>query len=117
VRHLEGAFPDWRQLVQALVREYPSEHHITDLQSSCSNMVAMVAAKSLLVPHNAKCRWISCRKNMGYHTMDPKIRTQEAVRVKLRSQRNTAMEASRCRRGQHTAERDTEHYPGSGPSW
>jgi hypothetical protein len=24
----------------------------------------------------AKCRWISCRKNMGYHVTDPKIRTQ-----------------------------------------
>jgi hypothetical protein len=23
----------------------------------------------------AKCRWISCRKNTGYHAMDPKIRT------------------------------------------
>jgi hypothetical protein len=22
----------------------------------------------------AKCQWISCRKNMGYHAMDPKIR-------------------------------------------
>jgi hypothetical protein len=21
---------------------------------------------------HAKCRWISCHKNMGYHTMDPK---------------------------------------------
>jgi hypothetical protein len=26
----------------------------------------------------AKCRWISCRKNMGYHATDPKIRTQGA---------------------------------------
>jgi hypothetical protein len=23
----------------------------------------------------AKCRWISCRKNTGYHATDPKIRT------------------------------------------
>jgi hypothetical protein len=23
----------------------------------------------------AKCRWISCHKNTGYHTTDPKIRT------------------------------------------
>jgi hypothetical protein len=30
----------------------------------------------------AKCRWISCRKNTGYHTTDPKIRTQGAVRVR-----------------------------------
>jgi hypothetical protein len=27
----------------------------------------------------AKCRWISCRKNTGYHTTDPKIQTQGAV--------------------------------------
>jgi hypothetical protein len=24
----------------------------------------------------AKCRWISCRKNTGYHMTDPRIRTQ-----------------------------------------
>jgi hypothetical protein len=24
----------------------------------------------------AKCRWISCRKKMGYHVTDPKIQTQ-----------------------------------------
>jgi hypothetical protein len=29
-----------------------------------------------------KYRWISCRKNMGYHTTDPNIRTQEAVCVR-----------------------------------
>jgi hypothetical protein len=28
------------------------------------------------------CRWISCRKNTGYHTTDPKIRTQGVVRVR-----------------------------------
>jgi hypothetical protein len=27
-------------------------------------------------PYRASCRWISCRKNMGYHMMDPKIRTR-----------------------------------------
>jgi hypothetical protein len=30
----------------------------------------------------AKSQWISCRKNTGYHTTDPKIRTQGAVRVR-----------------------------------
>jgi hypothetical protein len=30
----------------------------------------------------AKCRWISCRKNTGYHMMDPKIRTQGVVRMR-----------------------------------
>jgi hypothetical protein len=29
-----------------------------------------------------KCRWISCRKNMGYHATDPRIRTQGAERVR-----------------------------------
>jgi hypothetical protein len=32
------------------------------------------------------CRGISCRKNTGYHMMDPKIQTQGAVRVRSRSQ-------------------------------
>jgi hypothetical protein len=61
-------------------------------------------------------RGISCRKNMGYHTMDPRIRTQGAIRVRSRSQWNTVMEASRRQRAQRTIERDTELYPGSGPS-
>jgi hypothetical protein len=30
----------------------------------------------------ARCQWISCRKNMGYHATDPKIRTQGAERVR-----------------------------------
>jgi hypothetical protein len=29
-----------------------------------------------------QCRWISCHKNTGYHATDPKIRTQEAERVR-----------------------------------
>jgi hypothetical protein len=41
--------------MQALTREYPPEHQITDLQSPCSNMAAMVAVYSLLVPHSTKC--------------------------------------------------------------
>jgi hypothetical protein len=40
--------------VQALVREYPSEHQIAHLQSPCSNMAALVVAKSLLVPRSMK---------------------------------------------------------------
>jgi hypothetical protein len=31
---------------------------------------------------HAKCRWISCRKNTGYHVTDPRIRTQGAERVR-----------------------------------
>jgi hypothetical protein len=30
----------------------------------------------------AKCRWILCRKNTGYHTTDPRIRTQGAECVR-----------------------------------
>jgi hypothetical protein len=29
----------------------------------------------------AKCRWISCRKNTGYHATDPRIQTQGAEHV------------------------------------
>jgi hypothetical protein len=31
---------------------------------------------------HAKCRWILCRKNMGYHATDPRIQTQAAERVR-----------------------------------
>jgi hypothetical protein len=65
----------------------------------------------------AKYRWISCRKNTGYHTMDPKIRTQGAecgrswITTKLG---DGSLESSNAQR---TAERDAELYLGSGPSW
>jgi hypothetical protein len=65
----------------------------------------------------AKCRWISCRKNMGYHTTDPKIRTQGAKRGRswiATKHSDGSLETSSAQR---TAERDTELYPGSGPSW
>jgi hypothetical protein len=65
----------------------------------------------------AKCRWISCRKNTGYHAMDPKIRTQGAERVRswiATKHGDGSLESSN---GQHTAEGDAELYPGSGPSW
>jgi hypothetical protein len=66
---------------------------------------------------HAKCRWISCRKNTGYHTMDPTIRTYGAecgrswIAMKYG---DGSLETSNAQR---TAERDTELYPGSGPSW
>jgi hypothetical protein len=53
------------------------------------------------------CRWISCRKNTGYHAMDPKIRMQGV-------ERDGSLETSNAQR---TTERDTELYLGSGPSW
>jgi hypothetical protein len=65
----------------------------------------------------AKCRWISCRKNMGYHATDPKIRMQgaECVRSRIATKHGDgSLELSNAPR---TAERDAELYPGSGPSW
>jgi hypothetical protein len=64
-----------------------------------------------------KCRWISCRKNMGYHATDPKIRTQGAEHGRswiVMKHGDGSLESSNA---QHTAERDAELYPGSGPSW
>jgi hypothetical protein len=64
-----------------------------------------------------KCRWISCRKNTGYHAMDPKIRTQGAEHVRSRiamKHGDGSLELSNALR---TVERDAELYPGSGPSW
>jgi ribonuclease HI len=64
-----------------------------------------------------KCRWILCRKNTGYHATDPKIRTQGAERVRswiAMKHGDGSLESSNA---QHTAERDAELYPGSGPSW
>jgi hypothetical protein len=63
------------------------------------------------------CRWISCLKNTGYHVTDPKIRTQGAKRGRswiATKQGDGSLESSNA---QCTAERDTELYPGSGPSW
>jgi hypothetical protein len=65
----------------------------------------------------AKCRWISCRKNTGYHATDPKIRTQGAKRGRswiATKHGDGSLESSNA---QHTAERNAELYPGSGPSW
>jgi hypothetical protein len=65
----------------------------------------------------AKCRWISCRKNTGYHATDPKIRTQGAEHVRSRiatKHGDGSLELSNALR---TAERDAELYPGSGPLW
>jgi hypothetical protein len=65
----------------------------------------------------AKCRWISCRKNTGYHTTDPKIQKQGAVRMRswiATKHGDGSLETSNAQR---TTERDTELYPGSGPLW
>jgi hypothetical protein len=62
------------------------------------------------------CRWMSCRKNTGYHATDPKIRTQGAERVRSRIAMKHGDESLESSNALHTAERDTELYPGSGPS-
>jgi hypothetical protein len=65
----------------------------------------------------AKYRWISCRKNTGYHTTNPKIRMQGAKRGRswiATKHGDRSLESSNA---QCTAKRDTELYLGSGPSW
>jgi hypothetical protein len=65
----------------------------------------------------AKCQWISYRKNTGYHPTDPKIQTQGAEHGRswiAMKHGDGSLETSNAQR---TAERDTELYPGSGPSW
>jgi hypothetical protein len=67
--------------------------------------------------HRGLCRWISCRKNTGYHAMDPKIQTQGAERVRSRiatKHGDGSLELSNALR---TAERDAKLYPGLGPLW
>jgi hypothetical protein len=63
------------------------------------------------------CRWISCRKNTGYHTTDPKIRTQGAERVRSRIAMKHSDGSLESSNALCTAERDAELYPGSGPLW
>jgi hypothetical protein len=65
----------------------------------------------------AKCRWISCRKNMGYHVMDPKIRMQGAERGRSWIATKHGGGSLETSNAQCTAERDTKLYLGSGPSW
>jgi hypothetical protein len=63
------------------------------------------------------CRWISCRKNTGYHATDPKIRTQGAEHGRSWIATKHGDESLESSNAQRTAERDAELYPGSGPSW
>jgi hypothetical protein len=65
----------------------------------------------------AKYRWISCRKNTGYHMMDPKIRTQGAEHGRSRITTKHGDGSLKTSNAQRTAERDTELYLGLGPSW
>jgi hypothetical protein len=63
------------------------------------------------------CRWISCRKNTGYHATDPKIRTQGAERGRSWIATKHGDGSLKSSNAQRTAERDAELYLGSGPSW
>jgi hypothetical protein len=54
---------------------------------------------------------------MGYHTTDPKIRTQGAERVRSRIAMKHGDRSLELSNAQRTAERDVELYPGLGPSW
>jgi hypothetical protein len=63
------------------------------------------------------CRWILCRKNTGYHATDPKIRTQGAERARSWIATKHGDGSLKSSNAQHTAERDAELYPGSGPLW
>jgi hypothetical protein len=64
-----------------------------------------------------QCRWISCRKNTGYHATNPKIRTQGAEHGRSWIATEHGDRSLETSNAQRTAERDTELYPGSGPSW
>jgi hypothetical protein len=64
----------------------------------------------------AKCRWISCRKNTGYHATDPRIRTQGAERVRSWIATKHGDGSLECRT-RNALQRETKLYPGSGPSW
>jgi hypothetical protein len=65
----------------------------------------------------AKCRWISCHKNTGYHATDPKIQTQGAEHGRSWITTKHGGGSLEISNAQYTAERDTELYPGSGASW
>jgi hypothetical protein len=65
----------------------------------------------------AKCRWISCRKNTGYHATDLKIQMQGAERGRSWIATTHGDGSLESLNAQRTAERDTELYPGSGPLW
>jgi hypothetical protein len=63
------------------------------------------------------CLLISSRKNTGYHATDPKIRTQGAECGRSWITTKHGDGSLESLNTQRTVERDTELYPGSGPSW
>ena len=55
--HPEGSFPHWRELVEALAREYPPQDKVTSLQRPGTDVSAVVAAQPLLVTSRAESRF------------------------------------------------------------
>jgi hypothetical protein len=56
-------------------------HEIGACQLEDIDVVVQLANRETVWPLDIVrdvCRWISCRKNTGYHATDPKIRTQGA---------------------------------------
>jgi hypothetical protein len=58
----------------------------------------------------AKCRWISCCKNTGYHATDPKIQTQGAERGRSWIATKYGDESLKTSNVQRTAERETPSF-------
>jgi hypothetical protein len=87
-----------------------------------STFFSLIRAVDALAMANARiasleaCRWISCRKNTGYHATDPKIQTQGAERVRSRIATKHGGGSLKLSNALRTAERDAELYPGLGPS-
>jgi hypothetical protein len=59
---------------------------------------------------HAKYRWISCRKNTGYHTTDRKIRTQGAERGRSWIATKHGDRSLKTSNAQRTAERETPSF-------
>jgi hypothetical protein len=57
----------------------PADFLVMDVE--CNASCPIILGRPFLTTVGA-CRWISCRKNTGYHTTDPKIRTQGVVRMR-----------------------------------
>jgi hypothetical protein len=63
------------------------------------------------------CRWISCHKNTGYHATDPKDSNAGGWTCEILDRNEARWRKPRLSDALRTAERETEIYPGSGPSW
>jgi hypothetical protein len=72
--------PDGLQGIEDLTTNLATTLIVSTEAKTRKTIVAHVKADLENTPQpptwRAKCRWISCRKNTGYHTIDPKIRMQ-----------------------------------------